>query len=318
VKPACETVVVRLPNHVGDVCMALPALHLLAGAGLSPLLAGKRWAQSLLAGEGWDFVALDGHVWADAQRLRTAARAHGARRALVLPNSMGSALGCRLAGLSVAGLNTDARGWLLSVKVPAPHGAHEVERFFAAVQAALLGWGRGPVAEEPPARLALKLTDADRAAARATRKAAGVLERFALLAPVARGTHRGQPKHWPHFKVLPDALAARGLRAVAAPPADEAMATAAALPGATLLPPLALGVFAALAADAALVVANDSGTSHVAAAVGAPQVTLVGVTDPARTGPWSGAATVVGRDGAWPTVEEVLAAVDGRLASRVR
>ncbi|WP_262356629.1 glycosyltransferase family 9 protein, partial [Bordetella pertussis] len=36
-------------------------------------------------------------------------------------------------------------------------------------------------------------------------------------------------------------------------------------PSATLLPPLGLGAFAALAQRAALVVCNDSGVSHVAA-----------------------------------------------------
>jgi heptosyltransferase-2 len=109
-------------------------------------------------------------------------------------------------------------------------------------------------------------------------------------------------------------LAERGLATVAAPPSDEVAATRAALPDAVLLPPLPLGVFAALAAEAALVIANDSGTSHVAAAVGAPQVTIVGVTDPARTGPWSPAATVVGREGAWPTVDQVTVAIDAKLA----
>jgi heptosyltransferase-2 len=314
VKPACETVVVRLPNHVGDVCMALPALRLLTGAGLSVVIAGKPWAQSLLAGMGWDFVALEGRVWADAQRLRAAARTHEARRALVLPNSLGSALACRLAGLSPAGLDTDARGLLLAVRLPAPRAAHEVERFFTAARGALRGWGYPPPADQPLLRLGLKLTDDDRATARAALAAAGVPRPFALLAPLARGTHHGQAKHWPHFGVLPRLLAERGLATVAAPPSDEVAATRAALPDAVLLPPLPLGVFAALAAEAALVIANDSGTSHVAAAVGAPQVTIVGVTDPARTGPWSPAATVVGREGAWPTVDQVTVAIDAKLA----
>ena len=294
--------------------MALPALQLLAAADLRLVVAGKAWAQSLLAGEGWDFVALEGRVWADAARLRAAARRNGAWRALVLPNSFGSALACRLAALQPAGLATDGRGWLLKVKVPPPHAAHEVERFFEAARGALLGWGYRSSAREPPARLSLRLAAADRTAARAALAAAGVHRPFVLLAPVARGTHRGRAKHWPHFGALPALLAARGLASVAAPPADEAAATRAALPAATLLLPLPLGAFAAVAAEAALVIANDSGTSHVAAAVGAPQITLVGMTDPARTGPWSPAATVVGREGAWPSIEAVAAAIDHRLA----
>jgi heptosyltransferase II len=61
------------------------------------------------------------------------------------------------------------------------------------------------------------------------------------------------------------------------------------------------------------VLANDSGVSHLAAAVGAPQVTLIGVTDPARTGPWSPRAVCAGKLGHWPTVNEALSAVERAL-----
>ena len=61
------------------------------------------------------------------------------------------------------------------------------------------------------------------------------------------------------------------------PPAetDEARRNA---PTAQLLPPLSLGAFAALTARSALVICNDSGVSHVAAAASARQLTLFGVT----------------------------------------
>jgi len=81
-----------------------------------------------------------------------------------------------------------------------------------------------------------------------------------------------------------------------------------------LLPPVPLGVFAALAANAGVVIANDSGTSHVAAAVGVRQVTIFGVTDRHRTGPWSARAVCVGDNGRWPEVPEVVAAIDEALA----
>ena len=58
---------------------------------------------------------------------------------------------------------------------------------------------------------------------------------------------------------------------------------------------------------ATVVVANDSGVSHIAAAVSAPQITLIGVTDITRTSPWNSKAGVLGneKDG-WPSVETVL------------
>jgi len=60
-----------------------------------------------------------------------------------------------------------------------------------------------------------------------------------------------------------------------------------------------------LTARAALVICNDSGVSHVAAAASARELALFGVTRPGRTGPWSPRAVCVGSELAWPSVEEV-------------
>ena len=46
-------VLCRLPNHVGDCCMTLPALRLLEASGFTPMLTGKRWAEDLMSGMGW-------------------------------------------------------------------------------------------------------------------------------------------------------------------------------------------------------------------------------------------------------------------------
>ncbi len=68
---------------------------------------------------------------------------------------------------------------------------------------------------------------------------------------------------------------------------------------------MGLGAYAALTTRAALVICNDSGVSHVAAAAGARQITLFGVTQRDRTGPWSAAARCLGSDQGWPELEEV-------------
>ena len=78
---------------------------------------------------------------------------------------------------------------------------------------------------------------------------------------------------------------------------------------ATHLPPTKLGTYAALCQDAQIVIANDSGISHIAAAAGAQQLTLIGVTRTDRTGPWNPKALTRGEEGRWPTVDEVLDAI---------
>ena len=52
-------VLCRLPNHVGDCCMTLPALRLLEASGFTPMLTGKRWAEDLMSGMGWRFDPIE-------------------------------------------------------------------------------------------------------------------------------------------------------------------------------------------------------------------------------------------------------------------
>ena len=308
------SVLVRLPNHVGDACMALPALHLLRDAGARCTLVGRGWGESLFEGMRLPYVAIHGRLLRDLAQVRAAPRPiEGTVRGLVLPNSVGSALLFALADVPSAGLATSHRRLLLRWPSADPGNCHEVERFYSAASAALRAWGLTTAQAAPPAALGLPLTDGQRQLAESLRRTARLGDRFALVAPVATGLHRGQRKHWEHFAQLMPVLRDRGLTPAAAPLPAEERAARAALPGATILPSVSLGVFAALAERATVVIANDSGTSHVAAAVGARQVTIFGVTDRARTGPWSPRAIRVGTYGAWPGIDEVVAAVDQAL-----
>lgn len=307
-------VLVRLPNHVGDACMALPALRLLAESGCTPALVGKPWAGELFAGQGWRFDPIEGRLLRDMARIRALANNLGPQpRGVLMPNSIGSALLFRTAGVRSAGLATDGRSLFLDAVIAEPAPMHEVERFWRVAQGALAAWGIQPALSTPPATLGLKLATRHEAAARRLIADHQLPSRFALLAPIATGLHHGKIKHWADFSTLVPVLRERGIEPVAMPPANESDATRAALPGAKILPPASLGTYAALAARASVVIANDSGVSHVAAAVGAPQVTIFGVTDRQRTGPWNPRAVGVGAADAWPQPNEVIAAIDQAL-----
>ena len=60
-------------------------------------------------------------------------------------------------------------------------------------------------------------------------------------------------------------------------------------------------------ASARLYIGNDSGITHLAAAVGAPVVAIFGPSDPAVWGPRGDRVRVLGGRGQWPETEEVLA-----------
>ena len=110
--------IVRLPNHLGDACMSLPALELLAARGHAPTLAGRPWAADLFAGYPWPILRLPRERRARLAALRAAVRPGTA--ALLLTNSIGSALDFRLVRLRSTGYGTDARRLLLSRAIAVP------------------------------------------------------------------------------------------------------------------------------------------------------------------------------------------------------
>lgn len=302
-----KTVLCRLPNHVGDCVMTLPALRLLADSGFTPCLTGKRFAEDLMLGMGWRFDPIEGHVTEDFSRIRELARDLGGHPCgLLFPNSLGSALLFWIGGVRSAGFPTDGRRLFLDRPVPEPGRMHEVERFFTVAREAIEAWGGSPARSAPEPELGLKLLARHRAAARNILRDHAVKQPYILLAPTARGKHKGKNKCWPHFNELAEFLRALGYTPLILPSPSEKEDARRACPSATILPPTTLGNYAALCERSALVVANDSGISHVAAGVGARQVTLIGVTDRDRTGPWNPRATVLGTNGAWPEKEEVF------------
>jgi heptosyltransferase-2 len=116
-------ILVRLPNHLGDACMCLPALDLLAQRGHAITLLGKRWAGNLFGACGWPLIATGG-LRETAAALRDVRRSQPAMEALLFTNSFGSALQCRLAGLPASGYGTDGRGWLLRKNIAVPAAWH--------------------------------------------------------------------------------------------------------------------------------------------------------------------------------------------------
>ena len=304
-------VLCRLPNHVVDCCMTLPALRLLEASGFTPMLTGKRWAEDLMSGMGWRFDPIEGHVTEDLHRIRYISNHLGPRPlGLLFPNSFSSALLFSIGRVRNAGFPTDGRRFLLDKVVEEPGTMHEVERFFRLAHGAIKAWGGTPAWDSVPEELGMRLLARHEAAARNLMAEHGIPENFALLAPIARGLHHGKEKQWKHFNELCQPLRDMGIEPIVFPSVREEEANHAACPNARILPPTTLGNYAALAKRARIVIANDSGISHVAAAVSANQITLLGVTNPARTRPWNSKALCLGNntDG-WPSLQQVLCAI---------
>lgn len=285
--------------------MALPALDLLESRGYALTLAGRGWARDLFTAYSWPVISMAG---SRIDRIR-ALRVCDIESGLLMTNSFGTALEFRLARIRAVGYARDARSWLLRKPVSVDPGDHMVEYYYRLATALT-----GPCPAPPPPReLRLRVDASARQRAHDVLRAHGVDTHYVVLCPVAVGLHRGQVKAWNGFTRLSEELLSRGISVVAMPGPSETEAVRSVLPRSTVLPESDVAAFAALLADARVVVANDSGPGHLAAAVGARLVSVFGVTEPEKTRPWSPRATLVGSAAGWPSYEEVGAAVDAAL-----
>lgn len=307
--------IVTLRNWVGDVILGVPALQLLQSHGYELQLLGKGWAPALLAGQGWSALkrpeGLRERVAALRQARRTArTRDAGFDRrenALVLPTSFSGALEMRLAGLKAVGYATEARGLLLARSEPIARGGHALVSYwdlacrFLRIQAT------------PPREIGLQTTPADQRVADERLAAAGVRPGFFVICPFAGGQFEKQDKTWPAFAEFSRALLTRGRDVVACPGPGEDALIDTQHAGVKRLSGVGLGVYGGLLRRAALVVSNDTGPAHLAAAVGAPVLSVLGPTKPEQWAPWGPGVEVLRHWPRWPTVDEALARVDARL-----
>ncbi|MBL8340794.1 MAG: glycosyltransferase family 9 protein [Rubrivivax sp.] len=326
--PAAGPLVVRLRNWVGDVLLGLPMLQRLADAGFELHLVGKGWARDLLAGHGWpvhplpatlrERVALfrqlrkDASAAASARGGRPGGMPRGRIDALCLPYSFSSAVEFRLAGLRALGHAHEGRGFLLGRAIARERGQHELAVYWA-LGDALLG-----TAAALPERLGLRLAPQHVEAARALRAAHGLARAPIVICPFAGGTFDKLPKTWPEFaefvrEDLQPLARAQQRRIVVCPGPGEVDEARRHFGDAITLEGVGLGTYAALLAEAALMISNDTGPGHLAAAVDTPLLSVLGPTHPGLWRAWGPSVNLLGGAGVWPGRGAVLAATQELL-----
>ena len=282
------------PNWIGDAVMSLPVLRALKASDPDRRLAvlARRGPAAIYRAVGTvdDVLVAPGLL----ASVRSAAR-DGFAEAWLLPNSFRAALVAWLARIPERiGYATDRREGLLTAALPLPprtdHQLRDYDRLLES---------RGIEPDREPPRLPLP-ADAALEARQALLRAGVPADRpLALLAP---GAAFSWTKRWPaeRFGRLGRLLLENGLLpAVVIGPGEERLAEEARVAAGGYLPAVGadldpVGV-AALAARAQVVVANDSGPMHLAAAVGTPVVAMFGPTDPGRTGPRGAESEVLDR-----------------------
>lgn len=312
--------IVRLRNWIGDVVLGLPLLQRLEGAGYGLQLLGKAWARDLLAGHGWPVHVLERSAHERVLQLRQLRRsalmqdvlfARGLQ-ALVLPYSFSSALEMRLAGLRALGYRHEGRSFLLHRALPRPAARHEMAIYWE-LGSAVLGQ---PL--PPPDSIALRLAPAHEKQSLELRQRLALRPGYVVVCPFAGGTFEKLDKCWPGFpQWVAEGLPSFGRDVLVCPgPGEEEAVAARDYPGCRIARGVGLGAYAALLRNAALVVSNDTGPGHIAAAVGAPLLSVLGPTDPARWGAVGPTVHLAQGAAGWPDAATVHARAAALLAPR--
>jgi len=186
---------------------------------------------------------------------------------------------------------------LLACRVPYDAQAHRVERNLSLLASA--GFGEA-AAVSPRPRLVLTLGERLAAGARLDEMGRDARRPLVAVHPGSTSSREGMKKRWPpdaYVRLIDDLTAETGAQVlIVAGPAerDEATAMARAVrePVLVLEGCVDLRVVAAVLAEAHLLVSNDSGVGHLAAAVGTPVVSLFGPTNPGEVRPFGDGAVV--------------------------
>jgi len=295
-RPGAWRILVHTPNWVGDVVMATPAFRAvrdLFGKAHITFLA-RSYLHELLQPAPWYNELISADPAQTLLGLRQLARELAERRftlAILFPNSFRSSLLVWWAGIPRrVGYARSGRTLLLTEQVQplrGPNGAF-LPRSMVSYYLELVDYLGGDISDR---RLHLYVDKQARASLHELLSGRGYDPARPTIVFIP-GAKFGASKCWPprYFSQLADQLLsaqAANLVVVCAPgeePIGEAIEQLSP-PGVIHLwrEPLGLGRLKALIAESHLVVTNDTGPRHIAAAFDVPVVTIFGPTDPQWT-----------------------------------
>lgn len=300
-----ESILVYSPSWIGDSVMALAALRSLRAhypAAKLTVLA-KPWVEELYQGceavdASFRFDAKGAH--AGPRGFVRLVRALSRSRfdvAVLFPNAFRAAAVVRAAGIPERwGYGTDGREWLLTRSVPPaprPFGRHQTHYYLDLLRA--LG-----ICSTAPPNIGLSTTPsmAERATKLLQTSGWHLGEPLVGLHP---GATNSSAKRWApeRYALVGDRLADElGARVVLLGGPNEVVLaeeirSRMQKPSLCLAGETSLGELMGVLESLAILVTNDSGPMHLAAALGVPTVAIFGPTDERETGPLGRNARVV-------------------------
>ena len=315
-----QRLLIRGTNWIGDSVMAIPALKMVRRAfpQSSITLLVLPWVSDIYQDSQFvDEILLydrDGRHSGMLGRLRLirtlAERQFDA--ALLLQNAFESALLARLAGIPLrAGYNRDGRGWLLTHAIPLNRrlsGRHQILYYLHLVEQ-FLGWNQAGLTnlrESPKLHeevdLTLSIGEERQRAARQRLREEGISFRRKLVG-ITPGASYGSAKRWlsdRYAEVLDRLIEEEHAEVIIFGSKNELTIAENIRQRMKNCPKILSGktrlsLLMAMLTCCDLLITNDSGPMHLAAALRVPTLALFGSTDQSATGPLNPFATVLNK-----------------------
>lgn len=288
-----SSLIIRLPNWIGDAIMCLPALLLLQKLNVPFILLGRPWIHDLFKHLDMPMVSCPKSKIEAIKVLRKIP----ANNILLLTNSFSSAFIARLANKKSIGYACDGRRFLLNHAIPKPIDFHETDVFNHLTQEMLKCWFPALKPVRFTLNPSIDLPNRD--------SKSSIQKPYIILCPFAHGkSPEGLSKKWPHWEALSHEL--KAFNPIICPGPSELQEAHNLYPHLQQLTGLKLDEYLYVLSQAEIIIANDSGPMHMAAATGRPTLALFGTTSEKRTAPRN--AITLGKKGQWPKLEEVLKA----------
>jgi heptosyltransferase-2 len=307
-----ERILIRGTNWVGDAVMSIPAMReirrLFPDAHIALLV--RRWVRDIYSAVEFVDEILEydkpgiHRGWRGWRRLIADLRSRSFDLAILLQNAFEAALIAWCARIPRrVGYARDGRSLLLTDALPIDAALLQKHQAFY-----YLGLLSGLALPDPlpwedrdyPLRIHIGIREADRDAARKMLRSGGVRE-GQIVVGINPGAFYGEAKRWmpDRYGGVGDALAGKyGARIVLfgsstdLPVVDEVAAHMQHAP-LILAGRTTLGQLMGLIRECHLLITNDSGPMHLAAALDVPQLALFGSTSEIATGPLSRSAVVL-------------------------
>jgi len=308
-----KKLLIRGTNWVGDAVMSVPAMReirrIFRGAQITLLV--RPWVKDVYSAvEFVDDVRVYDRSgphkgWTGLNRIVSELKRERFDAAILLPNSFEAAFLCWRARIPIRiGYVRDGRALLLTHACrihPDIRKLHQSYYYLGILSEAGLidssSWQR----QEVPLSITIGVLEEDRRSARQMLQGAGISDADKIVG-LNPGAFYGGAKRWltERYAEVADTLAQRhGVRILlfGAPGerriAEEIMQKMKCRP-VTLAGQTTLGQLMALLLECDLLITNDSGPMHLAAALNVPQLAIFGSTSAAATGPLSPLSEVIG------------------------